>query len=147
EMAQEREYSLIILDLMLPGISGLNICEILRRSRSPIPILMLTARNTIEDRVRGLEMGADDYLPKPFEFPELLARVRALMRRDKIHKTGIIVIGDLELDTRIRRVTRAGQEIHLTPNEYLLLEALVVREGTTVTREFILEKVWMDDAS
>lgn len=146
-MALENEYALLILDLMLPGTSGWAVCETLRRARNPIPILMLTARDNIDDRVRGLEIGADDYLPKPFEFRELLARVRALLRRDKIHRTGIINIGDLEVDTRSRRVTRAGQEIHLTPNEYLLLEALAAREGTTLTREYILENVWRDDDS
>jgi two-component system copper resistance phosphate regulon response regulator CusR len=147
QMAQERTYSLIILDLMLPGIDGLRICEALRRQQSQVPILMLTARDTIEDRVHGLEVGADDYLPKPFDFAELLARVRALLRRDKIHRTRIIRVADLEVDTARRRVTRAGVEIGLSHREYDLLEALAAHESQILTREVILERVWMDEDS
>jgi DNA-binding response OmpR family regulator len=147
QMAQERTYSLIILDLMLPGIDGLRICEVLRNQQSQVPILMLTARDTIDDRVHGLEIGADDYLPKPFDFAELLARVRALLRRDKIHRTRIIRVADLEVDTARRRVTRGGVEIGLSHREYDLLEALAAHESQILTREVILERVWMDEDS
>jgi two-component system copper resistance phosphate regulon response regulator CusR len=147
KMAMEGGYSLLILDLMLPGVDGWRICEELRSRPDPIPILMLTARGALEDRVRGLEIGADDYLPKPFEFPELLARVRALIRRDKVHKSRHIRIADLEIDTARRRVTRAGAEIALSHREYDLLEALAAREGQILTRETIQERVWMDEES
>lgn len=146
-MAAEETYSLIIADVMLPEMNGFEVTEHLRRERVKTPILMLTARDDVEDRVRGLEAGADDYLCKPFQFPELLARVRALMRRDKVNRTRVIEIDDLTVDTGIRRVYRAGREIILTPREYALLEALVVREGTVVSRELILETVWLNDES
>ena len=147
EMAQDNKYSLILLDLMLPGIDGWSICETLRAERDRTPILMLTARAAVQDRVRGLETGADDYLPKPFDFSELLARVQALLRRDKMHKTRLIRIADLEMDTTSHRVTRSGQEIALTQREYLLLEALASHEGQILTREVIQERVWMDEES
>ena len=147
QRAQERTYSLIILDLMLPGMDGLRICESLRARQSQVPILMLTARDSIEDRVHGLEVGADDYLPKPFDFAELLARVRALLRRDKIHRTRTIRVADLEVDTARRRVTRAGIEIGLSHREYDLLHALAAHESQILTREVILERVWMDEDS
>jgi DNA-binding response OmpR family regulator len=146
-LAKEDSYGLLIVDIMLPGMDGISLTGALRRRKMQIPILMLTARDTLDDRVRGLETGADDYLSKPFEFPELLARVRALLRRDKVHKTRVVTVDDLEVDTGIRRVTRGGHEILLSPREYTLLEALVVREGVAVSREFIQENVWMDDES
>ena len=108
---------------------------------------MLTARDAVEDRVHGLEVGADDYLPKPFDFAELLARVRALLRRDKIHRTRTIRVADLEMDTARRRVTRAGVEIGLSHREYDLLEALAAHESQILTREVIMERVWMDEDS
>lgn len=147
KMAQEGTFALIILDIMLPGMNGWMVCETLRRTRNRLPILMLTALDNLDERVMGLELGADDYLAKPFDFPELLARVRALLRRDKIHKTRIIEVADLQLDTGLRRVSRLGKEISLTRNEYLLLEALVSHEGVTLTREYIQETVWMNDDS
>ena len=147
EMIEERLYNLILLDLMVPGLDGWQVCEELRARRSQIPILMLTARDTVEDRVRGLDLGADDYLPKPFEFPELLARVRSLLRRDKIHRTRVIRIDDLEIDTAQRRVTRAGVEIGLSHREYELLEALAAHESQVLTREVIQERIWMDEDS
>ncbi len=146
-MAKESSYSLILLDLTLPGRNGWEVCGALRRRRDTTPILMLTARDSVDDRVRGLETGTDDYLPKPFEFSELLARVRALLRRDKVHKARVIHIGDLEIDTGTRCVARAGQEISLTPREYSLLEALARAEGQALTREVIQKRVWMDDES
>lgn len=145
EMALERTYHLIILDLMLPRRDGWSVCEELRARRDRVPILMLTARDTVEDKIRGLDMGADDYLPKPFDFKELMARVRALLRRDKIHRSRVIRVDDLEIDTSQRRVTRAGREIHLSNREYDLLEALASRESQVLTREAIQERVWMNE--
>jgi len=147
EMARSDQYDLLILDLMLPRRDGWSVCEALRNERSPLPILMLTARDALDDRVRGLETGADDYLAKPFEFPELLARVRALIRRDKVHRSRLIRVADLEVDTVARRVTRGGEEIALTRREYTLLEALAANEGRVLSRETIQERVWMDEES
>jgi len=142
EQARRGEHDLIVLDVMLPGRDGWSICEELRSRRIRTPILMLTARGEVEDRVRGLELGADDYLSKPFAFPELRARIQALLRRDKAHRTRIIRIADLMIDTLTRRVERGGREVTLTPREYSLLEALALREGEILTREMILERVW-----
>ena len=147
EKAETGLYALILLDIMLPGLDGWEICKRLRARKITTPILMLTARDAISDRVRGLETGADDYLPKPFDFAELLARVRALLRRDRLHKTNVIHVGDLTIDTRLRHVVRAGKEVALTPREYSLLEALAGHEGQTLTREVILERVWLDEES
>lgn len=141
------DYELIILDLMLPKRDGWSVCSELRARKVVTPVLMLTARDAVQDRVRGLEIGADDYLPKPFDFAELLARVRALLRRDKIHRAQVIRIADLEIDTGARVVRRAGQEIHLTRREFSLLEALASNEGRVLTREAILDRVWMDEDS
>ena len=146
-LALEHAYSLIILDLMLPKRDGWSICQTLRAKRDPTPILMLTARDAVPDRVRGLEMGADDYLPKPFDFQELLARVRAQIRREGVHRAGVMHIRDVEIDTVARRVTRAGAEVALTPREFTLLEALATNEGRVLTRERILERVWMDEGN
>ncbi len=147
DMASLNLYGLVILDLMLPKIDGLRVCSELRAQRIRTPILMLTARDTVDDRVRGLDGGADDYLPKPFDFKELLARIRALLRRDKVHHTRTIRIGDLEIDTAQRRVTRAGVEIGLSHREYELLEALAAHESQVLTREAIQERIWMDEES
>jgi two-component system copper resistance phosphate regulon response regulator CusR len=146
-LASGNLYVLLVLDLMLPGRDGWSICRALRARRDTTPLLMLTARDAVEDRVRGLEMGADDYLSKPFDFAELLARVRALLRRDAIHKGRVIEIADLQIDTKQRRVLRGGQEIPLTAREYSLLEALAAREGQVLTRDVILENVWMNEES
>lgn len=146
-LAREREYAAIILDLMLPGVDGWEVCQTLRRRRDPTPILMLTARGALEDRIRGFEMGADDYLTKPFALPELRVRVRALIRRAAVHRTRVIRIADLEIDTEARGVTRAGREIALTAREYTLLEALARNEGRVLSREYIQERVWQDDES
>ncbi|HEY3283726.1 MAG TPA: response regulator transcription factor [Armatimonadota bacterium] len=147
EYALTGAYSAVILDLMLPKRDGWAVCEELRASRVTTPILMLTARDALEDRVRGLNTGADDYLTKPFEFTELLARVRALLRRDKVHKSTLIKVADLEIDTLGRVVRRAGQEVSLTGREYTLLEALAANEGRILTRETIQDRVWIDDDS
>ena len=146
-MATGELFAVIILDIMLPGLDGWAVCRALREGRQTTPILMLTARDAVPDRVRGLEAGADDYLPKPFDFSELTARVGALLRRDRLHKARTIRVADLEIDTGLRRVTRGGQDIDLTPREYALLEALAGHEGQVFTREAILERVWMDDES
>jgi len=140
-------YNAIILDVMLPKMDGFRVCEELRKRKVRTPILMLTARGAVDDRIKGLDIGADDYLPKPFDFNELLARIRALLRRDKVHKARIIRVADLEIDTARRKVTRAGVEIGLSHREYALLEGLASREGYVLTREMIQERVWMDDGS
>ena len=145
EMACAGSYGLLILDVMLPDIDGCEVCQRLRRARCPIPVLMLTARDAVSDRVKGLEAGADDYLVKPFDFSELLARVRALLRRDKVHRSRIVEVGDLILDTTARRVTRAGRDIALSPREYALLETLALAEGRVLTREVLQETVWVDE--
>lgn len=147
EMASSQGYSLIILDVMLPKLDGWQVCERLRQRKDRTPILMLTARDSVDDRVKGLEGGADDYLAKPFDTRELLARIRALARRDKMHKTGKIEIADLTVDTNAHTVFRGGKEIHLTPREFSLLEALARNEGRTLTREVILESVWSNEES
>jgi DNA-binding response OmpR family regulator len=147
QMARVGPYAVVILDLMLPGRDGWSVCEALRVRRNPVPILMLTARGAVEDRVRGLNTGADDYLPKPFDFNELVARIRALLRRDHLQKGRVLQIADLEIDPAARQVQRGGKEIVLTPREFSLLEALARNEGRALTREYILERVWGDDES
>lgn len=138
---------LILLDLMLPKMGGLEVCERLRRSKVNCPILMLTARDDVEDKVQGLDAGADDYLPKPFELSELLARIRALLRRDKSTRSEILVVADLHIDPKGKSVTRNGQEIRLTPREFSLLEALARNAGRVLEREMIIDQIWNDDAS
>lgn len=147
ERIQDETFSLVILDLMLPGMDGWNICQKMRAAGDATPVLMLTALDTVDDRVRGLMLGADDYLPKPFAFAELRARVVALLRRDRMHKGRVIRIGDLEMDTEARVVKRGGQEITLTPREYELLEALTSHEGHILSREWIQSRVWGDSDS
>jgi two-component system copper resistance phosphate regulon response regulator CusR len=147
QMALQHDYALLVLDLMLPRRDGLSVCKELRARRRTTPILMLTARDAVPDRVRGLELGADDYLPKPFDFSELIARVRALLRRDKIHKSVVIRIADLEIDTATTVVHRAGEAVQLTRREYTLLEALALNEGRVLAREMIQERVWRDEES
>jgi DNA-binding response OmpR family regulator len=143
-LALHGEYALILLDLMLPGRDGWSVCEALRRRKVTSPILMLTARDSVSDRIKGLEIGADDYLPKPFDFGELVARIRALLRRERIHKSSVIQVADLEIDTTSRTVKRGGKPVHLTPREYQLLEALASNEGRVLTREVIQDRVWSD---
>ncbi len=143
--ALEGGYSLIILDVMLPGIDGWAVCEQLRRRRSAVPVLMLTARDDVGDRVRGLELGADDYLPKPFDFAELLARVRALLRRDKIHRARVIRIGPVEIDTTAGTARKDQQPLSLTALEYRLLELLAANEGRIMSRESIQDRLWGEE--
>ena len=135
-------YDLIILDLMLPDMDGVSLCETLRRTGITIPVLMLTARATIEDRVAGLDSGADDYLVKPFAFAELLARMRALLRREPTMLGTVLHIADLSLDTRSHEVYRNGQPIPLTTKEYRLLELLMRHPNQTITRDAIAEHIW-----
>ena len=141
------DFDLVILDVMLPGKRGWEILTDLRSARRTMPILMLTALEETEDKVKGLELGADDYLPKPFEVTELLARVKALLRRDKLNKGMVVKIADLEIDRKNRQVSRSGKHIGLTRREYDLLEALVSNEGRVLSRETIQERVWTDEES
>lgn len=133
-MAETHDYDTIILDLMLPQIDGLTVLRRLREKGRNHPVLILTAKDTVPDRVRGLQMGADDYLIKPFALEELLARVQALCRRSYGHKDSRIVIGDLEIDTAAKTVRRAGQPVELARREYALLEYLALRRGEVVSR-------------
>jgi len=136
------DYDVVVLDLMLPEVDGLEVCAELRRRGVPTPVLMLTARDTVEDRVAGLDSGADDYLVKPFAFAELLARIRALLRREPALKGTLLQVADLTLDTLSREVCRAGQPISLTSKEYSLLEFLIRHPNQTLTRTLIAEHVW-----
>lgn len=142
EQAFLNDYDLIILDVMLPLKDGFEVCKELRANASAVPVLMLTARKAVEDRVQGLDSGADDYLSKPFDFEELLARVRALLRRKPALYPDIITVADLSIDTRSKRAARAGQGIDLTAKEYALLEYLARHAGQVVSRADIAEHVW-----
>jgi two-component system copper resistance phosphate regulon response regulator CusR len=136
------EYDLIILDIMLPKKSGIDVCRSLRENKIITPIMMLTARDTVDDKVTGLDAGADDYLCKPFSFEELLARARALLRRTQNYKTQTLKVADLEIDPVTRKVSRAGQEITLSGKEYALLEYLVRNKGVIISETKIVEHVW-----
>ena len=136
------EYDLIILDVMLPVKDGLQVCRQLRGQSIRTPVLMLTARDAVEDRVKGLDSGADDYLSKPFAFTELLARVRALLRRTKSFRPEVLQVADLQLNTANHMVMRKGRPINLTAKEYALLEFFVLRENKIVGRNEIAEHVW-----
>jgi two-component system copper resistance phosphate regulon response regulator CusR len=140
--ASVNDYDLIILDVTLPLKDGFEVCGDLRASGSSVPILMLTARDAVQDRITGLDKGADDYLTKPFDFHELLARARALLRRGRELRPETIEIADLRIDTRSHEVRRGGELIELTAKEYALLEYLARRAGDVVTRAEISEHVW-----
>jgi len=143
ERAESGVYDAIVLDLMLPGLDGLEIARRLRAEGSNVPVLMLTARDALGDRLRGFDAGADDYLSKPFAFEELLARLRAITRRSGAPpEDDRLVIGDLVLDRRAHEVTRAGTPIALSPKEYALLEYLMRHPGQVLSRTLILERVW-----
>ena len=144
--ARLNDYDLIVLDLMLPGIDGLEVTRRLRAARKATPILMLTARDSDADKIRGLDVGADDYLTKPFSFGEFLARVRALLRRDTLTRASVMRADDLELDTAAHRVSRAGQDLTLSAREYALLDYLMHHAGQVVTREQLAVHVWSDAA-
>ena len=136
----------VVLDIMLPGIDGLEVCRRLRQSGSTTPVLMLTARDAVEDRVRGLDTGADDYLVKPFAVSELMARVRALTRRGAVITDTVLRVGDLELDTGTREARRGGRHIELTTKEYALLEYMMRNPGRVLTRTMITERIWSYDS-
>jgi DNA-binding response OmpR family regulator len=142
-MATEGSHDVIVLDIMLPVVDGIEVCRKLRRNKVDTPVLLLTALDGIDDRVRGLDAGADDYLPKPFAFQELLARIRALgRRRVQARDPSELVVDDLKLDLHRRRAERAGRVIELSPKEFSLLEFLMRNEGRVVTRTQILDHLW-----
>ncbi|MDP3089400.1 MAG: response regulator transcription factor [Nitrospira sp.] len=141
-MASTTPYDLIILDVMLPSLDGFTVCRRLRAAGNKTPILLLTARGTVEDRVTGLNIGADDYLTKPFAFAELLARIQALIRRSGTEQSPRLAVADLEVDPVAHRVWRAGRELILTNKEYALLEYLLRNPDRVLTRTAIIEHVW-----
>ncbi|MBI5620473.1 response regulator transcription factor [Candidatus Gottesmanbacteria bacterium] len=141
-LAESESYDLIILDIMLPKVDGLTICKELRSKNIKIPMLMLTAKTTVEDKIAGLDSGADDYLAKPFAFLELRSRIHALIRRSKQEPLPILTIADLSLDPTKHKVTRAGREIVLTPKEFSILEILLRHKDGVITRTMIIEHVW-----
>lgn len=141
-MAEATEYDAIVLDVMLPGISGFETCRRLRTSGVWAPVLMLTARDSVEDRVAGLDTGADDYLVKPFAFAELLARLRALVRRGEHERPSVLQVGDLQLDPATRRVHRGSVEIRLSAKEFALLETFMRRPDEVLSRLHLLDHAW-----
>ena len=141
-MAGSVEYDAIVLDLMLPGLNGVEVCRRLRESKVWSPVLMLTARDAIEDRVAGLDAGADDYLPKPFSFAELLARLRALVRRGPVERPAVLEVGSLRLDPAAHKVWRDDTEIELSAKEFALLETFMRRPGQVLSRYQLLEHAW-----
>jgi len=142
-MATDGSHDVIVLDVLLPGMNGVEVCQTLRRSRVDTPVLLLTALDSVDDRVRGLDAGADDYLPKPFAFQELLARLRALGRRKvQAREPTQIEVDGLTLDLRRRRAEREGRQIELSPKEFSLLEFMMRNEGRVVTRMQILDHIW-----
>ncbi len=147
ELAELTPYDVIILDIMLPRKDGIEVCRSLRNQRIKTPILMLTARDALEDRVLGLDSGADDYLVKPFELDELRARLRALLRRESDDKSGLITIADLALDPATHFVQRGGQPIELTAREYALLEYLMRNPNRLITRQMAENHLWSYNAS
>lgn len=146
-MAEVNNYDLIILDLNLPKIDGVEVCQRIRAAGSSVGILMLTARSSLDDRVNGLDQGADDYLVKPFHFPELLARVRAILRREGETRHPILRIGDLVLDPNAVKGYFRGSEIVFTTKEFAILEYLMRNAGRVISQEELLEHVWNEDAN
>lgn len=141
-LALTGDYDLILLDVMLPGIDGWSVMRELRRADKTMPVLFLTARDKVEDRVKGLELGADDYLIKPFAFSELLARVRTLLRRSKAREPEMLCLADLAVDVLKRRATRSGHRIDLTAKEFALLTLFMHRPGEVLSRTYIASQVW-----
>jgi two-component system OmpR family response regulator len=141
-MAGSREYDVVVLDVLLPGIDGFETCRLLRANDSWAPVLLLTARDSVEDRIAGLDGGADDYLTKPFSFGELSARLRALVRRGPVARTALLEVGDLRLDPATRRVWRGSCEVTLSQREFGLLEAFMHRPGEALSRLYLLEHAW-----
>ena len=136
------DYDVVILDIMIPKPDGLEVCRILREEEQWAPVLMLTARDGVDDRILGLDAGADDYLVKPFDFGELVARIRALLRRSSPERPPVLTAGDLELDPAAHQVSRQGKQVDLTPREFAVLEFLVRKSGQVVTRTELLDHVW-----
>ena len=147
ELFKKSTYDAIVLDWMLPGIDGLEVCKTIRESGSSVPIIMLTAKVFLEDKVLGLESGADDYITKPFYFEELLARVKALIRRSAYKADPVIKVSDLTLNIQKREVLRNNKPIELTPKEYSILELLIQNRGKTVTIKTIIKELWKNDTS
>jgi two-component system, OmpR family, response regulator len=145
ERVRGHAYDAVVLDVMLPGADGFEVCEVLRREQRMLPVLMLTARAEVADRIRGLDAGADDYLVKPFDFGELLARLRALGRRTHFDRGPPVEVGELRLDATTRTVTRAGREVELTAREFEVLELLARHHGRVVSRRQMLEQIWDGD--
>ncbi len=143
-LLNSREFDLLLLDLMLPGRDGLEILKTIRKSSMTLPVLILTARDAVEDRVVGLDSGADDYMTKPFAFPELLARIRALLRRGRGEQILRLQIADLEMDLVTRKVIRSGQSVVLTSREFSLLEYMLRHQGQIVSREMLAADVWQE---
>jgi two-component system OmpR family response regulator len=141
-LVEAHEYDAIVLDVMLPGMTGFETCRRLRRAGVWTPVLMLTARDTVDDRVAGLDAGADDYLTKPFSLAELLARLRALSRRGNVERPAELVVGEVRLDPASHRVWRGGSEVQLSPKEFALLETFMRRPGQVLSRLQLLEHVW-----
>jgi two-component system, OmpR family, response regulator len=144
-LALDGEFDAIVLDVMLPGLDGFMLCEQLRAEARWTPVLMLTARTSVSDRIRGLDDGADDYLTKPFDFGELLARLRVLIRRGPVPRGHIVQVGDLRVDASTRIATRAGHQVELTAREFDVLVALAQNPGHPVSRESLLAHVWSDE--
>jgi two-component system OmpR family response regulator len=144
-MGSSCDYDAVVLDVMLPGIDGLVTCRRLRALGVDVPVLMLTARGSVDDRVAGLDGGADDYLAKPFSFAELLARLRALIRRGQLERPGVIAVGDLQMDRASRQVWRGQREVSLSAREFALLEAFMRRPGDVLTRLHLLREAWHYD--
>jgi two-component system, OmpR family, response regulator len=140
--ATATEYDVIVLDVMLPGFDGFEVCRRLREQTVQAPVLMLTARDGVDDRIAGLDLGADDYLTKPFAFDELLARLRALTRRGALERTPVLAVGALRLDPRTRQVWRGDEEIDLSAKEFALLETFMRHPGQVLTRFELLEHAW-----
>lgn len=142
ELAQTYQYDLVILDLLLPGLTGSEVLHRIRKTKSQVPVLILTARDSLGDKVEHFEAGADDYLAKPFAFAELLVRVKALLRRGPATRASVLRVGDLELDRLSQQVRRAGKRVELTSKEYGVLEYLMANTGRVLSRTMILEHVW-----
>jgi two-component system OmpR family response regulator len=140
--ATEYDYDALVLDVMLPRMDGFSLCRELRSRGRWVPVLMLTARDSVEDRIRGLDVGADDYLPKPFAFGEFLARLRALLRRGPVERPPILEVQNVRLDPAAHTVTRGGKKVTLSPREFALLDFLMRHPGEVVTRSQILDHVW-----
>jgi heavy metal response regulator len=142
EYATAYSYDLIILDLMLPGLGGTEVLRQIRRQNQTVPVLILTARDAVADKVKNFETGADDYLTKPFAFAELLVRIKALLRRGPVSRASVLRVADLELDRLSQQVKRAGRRIELTSKEYGLLEYLMANAGRVLSRTMIIDHVW-----